>query len=85
MTDLRKAAEMALKALEASQPVNYCVNNNGERFPMFTTDPYRLEHNAKAIDALRAALEQNPIEYYGHDGKHKIRIDPETGDVGIGS
>jgi hypothetical protein len=57
MTDLRKAAEQALVALEASQPVNYCVNNNGEKFPIFTNDPYAVERNAKTIDALRAALE----------------------------
>jgi hypothetical protein len=36
---------------------------------------------ANALCAL-ASAKQNPIEYYG---KHKIRIDPETGDVGIGS
>jgi hypothetical protein len=38
-----------------------------------------------SLNNLRAALEQKPIEYYGHDGKQRIRIDPETGDVGIGS
>jgi hypothetical protein len=39
---------------------------------------------ANALCAL-ASAKQNPIEYYRHDGKHKIRINPETGDVGIGS
>jgi hypothetical protein len=70
MTDLRKAAEMALEALESHTEIKH---------------PQQRWYRDQAIDALRAALEQKPIEYYGHDGKHKIRIDPETGDVGIGS
>jgi hypothetical protein len=50
--------KQALKALEANQPINYCMNGNGERFPMFTEDPFRQERNENAITALRAAIEQ---------------------------
>ena len=67
MSDLRKAAEDALKVLESIGQM--------DMYP---------EDWAVTV-ALRAALEQNPIECYDHDGKHKIRINPETGDVGIGS
>jgi hypothetical protein len=70
MTDLRKAAEQALEAMDKAT--------------RYMSDADYVKLN-QAIDTLRAALEQKPIEYYGHDGKHKIRIDPETGDVGIGS
>jgi hypothetical protein len=66
ITDLRKAAEEALKVLESIGQM--------DMYP---------EDWAVTV-ALRAALEQNPIKYYGHDGKQRIRIDPETGDVGIG-
>ena len=51
--------KQALKALEANQPINYCMNGNGERFPMFTEDPFRQERNENAITALRAAIEQS--------------------------
>ena len=53
-----EAMKQALKALEANQPINYCMNGNGERFPMFTEDPFRQERNENAITALRAAIEQ---------------------------
>lgn len=62
MTDQeRKVMEMALKALENNQPVNYCQNNNGERFPMFKEDPFRFDCNTKAIKALRQALAQQAL------------------------
>lgn len=63
MTDQeRKAMEMALEALENNQPVNYCQNNNGERFPMFKEDPFRFDCNTKAIEALRQALNVDAID-----------------------
>ena len=51
-----EALKLALEALEANQPVNYCVNNNGERFPMMQEDPFRFERNTKAITAIKEAL-----------------------------
>ena len=51
-----EALKMALEALEANQPVNYCMNNNGEKFPMMQEDPFRFERNTKAITAIKAAL-----------------------------
>ncbi len=48
---------LALEALEANQPVNYCLNGTGERFPIMKEDPFKFEHNAKAITAIKAALE----------------------------
>jgi len=63
MTDQeRKAMEMALEALGNNQPVNYCQNNNGERFPMFKEDPFRFDCNSKAIEALRQALNVDAID-----------------------
>ena len=53
-----EAMKQALEALEANQPVNYCMNNNGENFPMFKSDPLRQERNEKAITSLRQAIEQ---------------------------
>ena len=52
-----EALRLALEALEANQPVNYCMNSNGERFPMINEDPFRFERNTKAITAIKAALE----------------------------
>jgi hypothetical protein len=50
------AMKQALEALEANQPVNYCMNNNGEKFPMMQEDPFRFERNTKTITALREAI-----------------------------
>ena len=52
----REVMQQALEALEANQPVNYCMNNNGEKFPMMQEDPFGFERNSKAIAALRARL-----------------------------
>ena len=60
----REALKLALEALEANQPINYCMNNNGEKFPMMQEDPFRFERNIKAITAIREALaqpEQEPV------------------------
>jgi hypothetical protein len=57
MTD-KEAMKLALEALQANQPVNYCVNNNGEKFPMFSNDPMRQERNEKATTALKERLAQ---------------------------
>jgi len=57
MTDI-DLIKQALEALEANQPINYCVNNNGEKFPMFSNDPLRQERNEKAIAALKERLAQ---------------------------
>jgi len=62
-----EALKLALEALEANQPVNYCMNNNGERFPMMHEDPFKFERNSKAITAIKEALAQ-PDE---QDGKCK--------------
>jgi hypothetical protein len=48
--------KMALKALEANQPVNYWVNGNGDRSEVLTADPFRQERNAKAIEAIKQFL-----------------------------
>jgi ssDNA-binding Zn-finger/Zn-ribbon topoisomerase 1 len=68
MTD-KEAMKLALDALEANQPINYCMNNNGEKFPMFSNDPLRQERNEKAITALKERLaqpEQEPVAVYGY-------------------
>jgi hypothetical protein len=52
------ALKLALEALEANQPVNYCMNSNGERFPMMHEDPFRFDRNTKAITAIEEALAQ---------------------------
>jgi hypothetical protein len=57
MTD-KEAMAIALDALGANQPINYCMNNNGEKFPMFSNDPLRQERNEKAIAALKERLAQ---------------------------
>ena len=57
-----EALKLALEALEANQPVNYCMNNNGEKFPMMQEDPFRFERNSKAITALREALAEQPAQ-----------------------
>jgi len=62
MTD-KETMKLALDALEANQPINYCMNNNGEKFPMFSNDPLRQERNEKAITALKERLAQpEPIQ-----------------------
>ena len=65
MTD-KELMATALDALEANQPINYCMNNNGEKFPMFSNDPLRQERNEKAITALKERLaqrtEQEPVK-----------------------
>ena len=48
--------KLALIALEANQPSNYCMNNNGERFPMMQEDPFRFDRNTKAINAIKQFL-----------------------------
>jgi hypothetical protein len=53
-----EALKLALEALEANQPVNYCMNSNGERFPMMHEDPFRFDRNTKAIAAIKEALAQ---------------------------
>jgi hypothetical protein len=62
------AMKQALKVLEANQPVNYCMNNNGEKFPMMQEDPFRFERNTKTITALRQAIQQaeeaQPVAVY---------------------
>ena len=54
----KEKLESVLEALEANQPINYCLNNNGERFPMMQEDPFRFEANTKAITAIKEALAQ---------------------------
>jgi len=56
-----EALKLALEALEANQPVNYCMNNNGERFPMMQEDPFRFERNTKAITAIKEALAEHAM------------------------
>jgi hypothetical protein len=60
-----EALKLALEALQANQPANYCMNSNGERFPMMQEDPFRFERNTKAITAIKEALaqpEQKPAQ-----------------------
>jgi hypothetical protein len=47
------ALDLALAALEANQPVNYCLNSKGEKFPMLPEDPFKFERNAEAIIAIK--------------------------------
>ena len=65
-----EAMKLALEALEANQPVNYCMNNNGEKFPMMQEDPFRFERNTKAITALEEVLAQPEQEQFAL--KHRI-------------
>jgi hypothetical protein len=53
-----EALKLALEALEANQPVNYCLNSKGEKFPMLSKDPFKFERNAEAITAIKQALAQ---------------------------
>ena len=53
-----EALKLALEALEANQPINYCMNNNGKKFPMFSNDPLLQERNENAIIAIKEALAQ---------------------------
>ena len=64
-----EALKQALEALEANQPANYCMNNNGERFPMMHEDPFRFERNTKAITAIKEALAES--EKQGEDNDEK--------------
>ena len=57
-----EALKLALEALEANQPVNYCMNSNGERFPMMQKDPFRFERNTKALTAIKEALANEALE-----------------------
>ena len=69
----RQVMEMALEALEANQPVNYCMNSNGEKFPMMHEDPLRFERNTKAIAAIKEALahpEQEPVATVTSESGH---------------
>jgi hypothetical protein len=50
-----EALKLALEALEANQPVNYCLNSKGEKFPMLSKDPFKFERNAEAITAIKQA------------------------------
>ena len=59
-----EALKLALEALKANQPVNYCMNNNGEKFPMMQEDPLKFDRNSKVIAAIKEALaqpEQEPV------------------------
>jgi len=61
-----EALKLALEALEANQPVNYCVNSKGEKFPMSVADPFKFQRCAEAITAIKEALaqpEQKPDIY----------------------
>ena len=60
----KEALKLALEALEANQPANYCMNSNGERFPMMHEDPFRFERNTKAITAIKEALAQPEQERF---------------------
>ena len=62
MSKQTEALKLALEALEANQPVNYCMNNSGEKFPMMQEDLFRFERNTKAITAIREALVEQPSE-----------------------
>jgi hypothetical protein len=62
--DDRALMQMALDALQSNQPVNYCMNNKGEKFPIITEDPFRYERNEKTIKALRDRLAQPEPEPY---------------------
>jgi hypothetical protein len=71
-----EALKLALEALEANQPVNYCMNNNGERFPMMHEDPFRFERNTKAIIAIKEALAQQ--NEFNPDWNEKLALTEEV-------
>lgn len=48
--------QQAIDALEANQPVNFCVNAAGEKSAMITSDPLRFDRNASVITLLREAI-----------------------------
>ena len=82
---MKEALKLALEALEANQPVNYCMNSNGERFPMMHEDPFRFDRNTKAITAIKEALaqpEQEPVaficEFYADEGHPFVSFEPVT-------
>ena len=82
---MKEALKLALEALEANQPVNYCMNSNGERFPMMQEDPFRFDRNTKAITAIKEALaqpEQEPVaficEFYADEGHPFVSFEPVT-------
>jgi hypothetical protein len=65
MTDLRQAAQQALDALKAHQPVAYRMNGRNEKFPIYECDPLKQSRTASAITALEAALAaQQPEPQY---------------------
>ena len=85
-----EALKLALEALEANQPVNYCMNNNGEKFPMMQEDPFRFERNTKAITAIKEALAQPEQEYHAVNAVHKgqqcyVKAQPEQPKVRTGN
>jgi hypothetical protein len=56
MIDLRQAAQQALDALKAHQPVAYRMNGRNEKFPIYECDPLKQSRTASAITTLEAAL-----------------------------
>lgn len=78
------AMRQALEALERAQPVNYCMNTDGEKFAMYNDDPFRGEREQQAITALRAAIEQaEKAEPFGvwHQGDTEDESDFYLGDA----
>ena len=76
----KEVMQQALEALEANQPVNYCMNNNGEKFPMMQEDPFKFERNSKAITALREALAEQPAQQCNHcNGSGRMVRDQDIG------
>jgi hypothetical protein len=72
-----EALKMAREALEANQPVNYCLNSRGEKSPILSGDPLRFERNAEAITACQAALaqpEQEPVSTWGVATAHQAEV-----------
>ena len=61
-----EALKLALDALEKNQPINYCMNSKGEKFPLFSNNPLNQNHNEDAITAIKEALaqpEQKPMAW----------------------
>lgn len=53
---LRNAAQQALEALKAHQPIGYCLNGRNQKSSLFSDDPMKLSRDTAAIAALEAAL-----------------------------